>query len=120
MDEAAVPEGYGRDGEWQSVRQRIEKVGRPTIEDMEALLDELQLLCETLEADGDRAREAFTQASAHRDQMADACTKAEELLKFFGQLEKAVQDKKTLKKLMSWSGTLKETAYLKESENLNP
>lgn len=88
----AVPEGYGRAGEWQSVRRRIEKAGRPTITDMEALFDELQLLCETLEADRNRAREAFAQASAHRDQMADACTKAEELLKFFGQLEKAVQE----------------------------
>ena len=88
----AVPENYGRAGEWQSVRQRIEKAGKPTITDMEALLDELRLLCEALEADRDRAREAFAQASAHRDEMADACTKAEELLKFFDQLEKAAEE----------------------------
>ena len=63
----AVPENYGRAGEWQSVRQRIEKAGKPTITDMEALLDELRLLCEALEADRDRAREAFAQASARRN-----------------------------------------------------
>ena len=88
----AVPENYGRAGEWQSVRQRIEKAGKPTITDMEALLDELRLLCEALEADRDRAREALAQASAHRDEMADACTKAEELLIFFDQLEKAAEE----------------------------
>lgn len=87
----AVPEGYARAGEWESVKRRMEKAGKPVITDMEALLGELQLLCKTLEKDRGQARETFVQASVYRDAKADACVKAEELLKFFGQMDAAME-----------------------------
>ena len=84
-----APEGYGRAQTWETAQKRAARAARLTVTDMEELIGELQELCDALASDREQVREKFEAASRLRDEKADACTQAEGLLKFFGQLEAA-------------------------------
>lgn len=85
----AVPEDYGRAKELLDL-QKIVLDGNITV--MDRLLEELKELCSELKDREISAKQACDNAGRIRDEKRDAFIHAENLLKFFGQLEQANED----------------------------
>lgn len=87
-----VPADYENGDRLRDIRQRILTSERLNITDMEALLEELKLLCDWLEEKRDNGQKEYETAGRIRDEKRDACTSAENLLRFFEQLERAEKE----------------------------
>ena len=88
----AVPEDYERAEVLSGLRGRILGSDKLSVADMEKLLEELEILCESLHHKKQAAQEDFDAVRKIRDEKRDACARAENLLKFFAQLEGAKKD----------------------------
>lgn len=84
-----IPGDYEQAQTLADVTKRIRTSDRLSVTDMELLLEELQKLCEVLNREKAKAQKAYTQAAKERDQKRDASVRAQNLLKFFDQLEQA-------------------------------
>ncbi len=84
-----VPEEYGREETFSALRKQVEA---GSLANMETFLEELWLLCESCRGERKKAEKEYGEISEIRDQKRDACIAAENLLKFYGQLEKAEAD----------------------------
>lgn len=84
-----IPEDYERAEELSFLKMQAEA---GILAYMEEFLQELRLLCESCEAVRKEAEQAYQAASAVRDEKRDMYTAAENLLKFYDQLEQAQAD----------------------------
>lgn len=87
-----VPEDYDRAELLSDQKKKILHSDRLSVTDMEKLLEELKILCESLSEKKGAAQEKFEAARKNRDAKRDAYVNAENLLKFFEQLEIAEKD----------------------------
>ena len=87
-----VPEDYDRAELLSDQKKKVLYSDRLSVTDMEKLLEELKILCESLSEKKEAAQEKFEAARKNRDAKRDACVNAENLLKFFEQLEIAEKD----------------------------
>lgn len=81
-----IPEEYGRAEELSALKRQVEN---GVLANMEEFLRGLELLCESCRTAREEAEKECREASETRDKKRDACTAAENLLKFYGQLEQA-------------------------------
>lgn len=89
-----VPEDYDRAELLSEQKRKILNSDKLSVTDMEKLLDELNILCESLNKKKKAAQEKYDTASQIRDNTRDDYVKAENLLKSFGQLEDAEKNLK--------------------------
>ena len=87
-----VPEDYERRDEISGPLQRILTADRLSAADMETLLAELKLLCDSLREEAAKKSEEVRLLSEKRDAARDAGTAAESLARSFEQLSQAHQD----------------------------
>lgn len=81
-----IPEDYERKEEFLPLKEQMEK---GVLANMEAFSEELRLLCEECGEEKKEAEKIYQEASQVRDERRDAYATAENLLKFYDQLEKA-------------------------------
>lgn len=105
-----VPEEYDRAETVLEQREKILHSDHLSVVDMEVLLEELAILCEKLREKEKQAQENYDVLSKNRDEKMKAYTKAENLLKFFEQLEGAEKD---LKECSSAEDDIQKSAELK-------
>ena len=86
-----VPEDYENGEELREICGKIRKSDRITIVEMESLLQKLEDLVRVLEQKVKEKEAAHLALSAARDERRDAYTRAESLLRFYEQKEKAAQ-----------------------------
>lgn len=84
-----APKEYNQQDHLNALRKRI-KDGELVL--MEQFLDELKILCAKLKENTEEANQAYQEANIIRDSKRDDYHKAENLLKFFKQLDKAEKD----------------------------
>ena len=84
-----IPEEYEGASELKELKERIMKGDRLAVVDMEALLEELKLVCGWLKEERDKARKDHEEISRLRDAKRDAYIHGEHLLQFFNQLKAA-------------------------------
>lgn len=84
-----IPEDYERAEELSRLKKQV---GDGILADMEGFLEELGLLCESCREERKQAEQEYRTALEVRDEKRDECIAAENLLKFYGQLEQAQAD----------------------------
>lgn len=84
-----IPEEYEGALELKELKERIMKGDRLAVVDMEALLEELKLVCGWLKEERDKAKEDYQELNRLRDSKREAYIRGENLLQFFSQLETA-------------------------------
>lgn len=82
----------GQEETLRGLRNRILSSDRLSVTDMEALLEELGLLCGQLKEKKEQTQKQYDTAGQIRDARRDALSSARNLLKFFGQLSQAVKE----------------------------
>ncbi|MBD5135650.1 MAG: AAA family ATPase [Lachnospiraceae bacterium] len=87
-----APEDYDRAELLSEQKRKILGSDKLSVTDMEKLLEELKILCESLSEKKEAAQENFETVSEIRDAKRDEYVNAGNLLKFFEQLEKAEKD----------------------------
>lgn len=87
-----VPKDYDRAELLSEQKEKILRSDQLHITDMEKLLEELKILCESLRKKKETAQNNYKAVSEVRDSKRDAYVNAKNLLKFFEQLEKAEKD----------------------------
>ena len=87
----SVPDHYESQEPLLSLKKRILSSDRLLAPDMEALLEELKRLCDWLQKGKQEAQKEYEKARAIRDEKRDAFVTAQNLQKFFKQLERAEQ-----------------------------
>ena len=87
-----VPEEYSRRDEISVPLHNILTSDRLSVTDMETLLSELRLLCDSLSDSTDKTAAESARLGAMRDAARDACTSAASLARSFEQLSLAKQD----------------------------
>ena len=105
-----VPEDYDRAELLSEQKRKILSSEKLSVTDMENLLEELNILCESLNEKKKVAQEKFDNASKIRDDTREDYVKAENLLRSFEQLENAEND---LKECVSAEKDIQETTELK-------
>lgn len=104
-----VPKDYDRAELLSDQKRKILHSDKLSVTDMEKLLEELKILCESLNEKKEAAQEKFNTVSKIRDAKRDAYFNAGNLLKFFEQLEKA---EKNLEECSSAEKDIQEAAGL--------
>lgn len=84
-----IPKDYGRKERIAGLKEQIEA---GALANMEEFLEELAALCVYCEEAREETEKALKEASAVRDKKRDACTVAENLLRFYSQLDQAEGD----------------------------
>ena len=84
-----VPEEYEQA---ETLSDLAEKVKNGELVVLEQFLEELKILCDCLKDEKEKAEQIYSESSKVRDTKRDAYTNAENLLKFFVQLDKAEAD----------------------------
>ncbi len=84
-----VPEDYAQAAQMKETKKRILAEERLSTTDIEDLLSQLQEVCAVLAEETGQARAVFKAAEAERDKKRDEYKGAEELIKFFLQLDQA-------------------------------
>ena len=87
-----VPENYDRETLLSEQKGKILRSDKLSVTDMEKLLEELKILCESLSEKKEAAKKHYEAVSQIRDAKRDAYVNAGNLLKSFEQLEKAEKD----------------------------
>ena len=86
-----APDHYESQEPLLALKKRILSSDRLLAPDMEALLEELKRLCDWLQKGKQEAQKEYEKARAIRDERRDAFVSAQNLQKFFEQLERAEQ-----------------------------
>lgn len=87
-----VPDDYDRAKFLSEQKKKILSSEKLSVTDMENLLEELKILCESLNEKKKAAQEKYNTASKIRDNTRDAYVNAESLMSSFKQLENAKKD----------------------------
>ena len=84
-----VPETYAQGAELRALKNRVLTADTFSVTDMENLLAMLEELCRYLEEELSAVRSEYEKASGERDARRDAYAGAQNLLKFYAQMDKA-------------------------------
>ena len=87
----SAPDHYERQEPLQALKKKILSSDRLLAPDMEALLEELKYLCDRLKKGKQEAQKEYEKIRVIRDEKRDAFVSAQNLQKFFEQLERAEQ-----------------------------